>query len=74
VSPGLMVSGERVVQGTITGSAFETEKTLAFSVLADVRPMIETLPLQQAHNAYRKMRSGEARFWMVLTMRTTETR
>lgn len=68
VAPGPLVAGERMVQGTITGSPFESEKTLEFSVLADVRPMIETFPLERAHEAYRKMRSGQARFRMVLTM------
>lgn len=37
-------------------------------MLAEVRPMIETFPLERAHEAYRKMRSGEARYRMVLTM------
>ena len=71
VSPGALVGGERIVQGTITGSSYESEKTLDFSVLADVRPMIETYPLQQAEEAYRRMRSGEAKFRVVLTMENT---
>jgi len=68
VSPGALVGGERIVQGAITGSAYETEKTLDFSVLADIRPMIETVPLERAFEAYQRMRSGESRFRMVLTM------
>ena len=68
VSPGPLVGGERIVQGAITGSAYETEKTLDFSVLADIRPMIETAPLERAFEAYQRMRSGQSRFRMVLTM------
>ncbi len=68
VQPGPLVSGERIVQGAITGSPFESERTLDFSVLADVRPMIEILPLERAFEAYQRMRSGESRFRMVLTM------
>lgn len=68
VSPGALVSGERIVQGAITGSPFESERTLDFSVLAGIRPMIETVPLAGAAEAYARMRSGEARFRMVLTM------
>ena len=68
VFPGALVGGERMVQGAITGSPYESEKTLEFSVLADIRPMIETYPLERADAAYRKMRSGDARFRMVLTM------
>jgi alcohol dehydrogenase len=68
VSPGLLVGGERIVRGAITGSPYESEKTLAFSVLADVRAMVETMPLECAQEAYQRMRSGQARFRMVLTM------
>lgn len=68
VSTGHLVIGERSVLGSITGSPYENEKTLDFSVLAGVRPMIETLPLEQADEAYQKMKSGNVKFRMVLTM------
>lgn len=68
VVPGALVGGERVIQGAITGTPFESEKTLAFSVLADVRARIETYPLARAQEAYARMRSGEAKFRVVLTM------
>ena len=68
VAAGLLVGGERHVLGSITGSPYETEKALDFSVLASVRPMIETLPLERAEEAYARMKSGEAKFRMVLTM------
>ena len=54
--------------GSITGSPFESERTLDFSVLTGVRPWIETMPLEGAEEAYRKMRSGDVRFRMVLKM------
>jgi alcohol dehydrogenase len=34
-----------------------------------VRPLIETMPLEQASEALRRMRSGAAKFRMVLTMK-----
>ncbi|MBS0402950.1 MAG: alcohol dehydrogenase catalytic domain-containing protein [Proteobacteria bacterium] len=68
VPMGLLVSGERSVLGSITGSPYENEKTLNFSVLSGARPWIETLPLERANEAYRRMRSGEVKFRMVLTM------
>jgi alcohol dehydrogenase len=68
IQPGGFVSGERMVQGSLTGSPLESEKTLNFSVLADVRPMIETMPLGQAREAYRRVVSGAVKFRMVLTM------
>ncbi|MEO1975109.1 MAG: alcohol dehydrogenase catalytic domain-containing protein [Paracoccaceae bacterium] len=72
VSIGQVVAGERGVVGSITGSPFENEKTLAFSVLTEARPWIETMPLDRAQDAYQKMRSGEVTFRMVLTMGETE--
>jgi len=68
VSLGLLVGAERSIIGSITGSPYDNEKTLNFSVLASVRPRIEILPLEQANEAVRKVKSGEARFRMVLTM------
>ena len=43
-----------------------TEDTIAFSVLENIRPMIETVPLEQAADAYARMMQGKARFRMVL--------
>ena len=63
-----LIFGGRSVIGSLTGRAIETQDTLDFSVLTDVRPMIETLPLERAEEAYRRMMSGAARFRMVLTM------
>ncbi len=68
ISPGPLVVGERGVLGSITGSPFENEKTLNFSVLTGVRPLIETMPLEDASEAVRRMRSGDVKFRMVLTM------
>lgn len=48
---------------------YDNEKTLNFSVLVNVRPHIETLLLEQANEAYQKMKSGHVKFRMVLTMR-----
>jgi len=61
-------SAGRSVVGSLTGRAIETQDTLDFSVLTDVRPMIETLPLAKAEEAYKRMMDGKARFRVVLTM------
>ena len=44
------------------------DKTAIELFLAEVRPMIETLPLAKAEEAYKRMMAGKARFRMVLTM------
>src|SRR5579863_3251603 len=63
-----LIFGGRSVVGSLTGRAIETQDTLDFSVLTDVRPMIETLPLAKAEEAYKRMMEGKARFRIVLTM------
>jgi alcohol dehydrogenase len=68
LSTGHLVGGECSVLGSITGSPMRP-KALAFSVLSGVRPLIETLPLEEALAALQKIKSGDARFRMVLTMR-----
>jgi len=66
ISGTSLIFGERTVTGTLTGTSMESEDTLGFSALLGVRPMIETLPLAQAEQAYRRMLGNEARFRMVL--------
>jgi D-arabinose 1-dehydrogenase-like Zn-dependent alcohol dehydrogenase len=67
VSPLLLISGHRTIQGWPSGTSIDSEDTLAFSALADIRPMIETMPLDRAAEAYERMMSGAARFRMVIT-------
>lgn len=69
IPAGVLVIGERDILGSITGTPFENERTLDFSVLADVRARIEIVPLELANEAVAKMRSGRADFRMVLTMK-----
>ena len=67
VSPFLLIGGRRAIEGWPSGIAADSEDTMAFSALADIRPMIETMPLERAAEAYEKMMSGAARFRMVIT-------
>ncbi|MBS4430649.1 alcohol dehydrogenase [Pectobacterium punjabense] len=66
--PGLLVGRELIVNGTITGTAIELEKALNFSLLTGVRAKLETRALAYAQEAFEKMRSGQVKFRMVLTM------
>lgn len=63
-----LLFGGRSVEGALTGDPATADATLRFSSLADVAAMIETMPLEHAPEAYRKMMAGEARFRIVLTM------
>jgi D-arabinose 1-dehydrogenase-like Zn-dependent alcohol dehydrogenase len=65
--PAMLISGDKSIAGHASGTSGDSEDTLSFSALADVRPMIETLPLEQAAEGYERMMSGAARFRMVLS-------
>ena len=69
----------RSLAGTMTGSSIDAEDTylprplrsrrrqaLSFSPLQQIRPMIETVPLANPAEAYRRMMRNEARFRIVL--------
>ena len=68
VSPLLLISGRRSVKGWYSGTAIDSQETLAFSVLSGVRSMNEVFPLEKVAEAYERMASGKARFRVVLTM------
>jgi len=68
VSGAQFIMGRDAVRGWPSGTSADSEDTLAFSALADVKPMIETYPLERAPEAYERMISGAARFRVVLTM------
>jgi D-arabinose 1-dehydrogenase-like Zn-dependent alcohol dehydrogenase len=70
VSPVMLISTRRSIAGWPSGTSADSEDTLKFSVLSNVRPMIETYPLERAAEAYARMMSGKARFRVVLTPNT----
>lgn len=63
-----LILTRRDIQGWPSGTAMDSEETLAFSKYAGVRPMIEKYPLQKVSEAYERMASGKAEFRVVLTM------
>lgn len=67
IPPAMLIGGSKQIRGHASGTATDSEDTLRFSRLAEVHPMIETRPLEQAPEAYERMISGDARFRMVLT-------
>src|SRR5712672_541393 len=63
-----LVFASRSVAGALTGNPATGDATLKFSALTGVSPMVETMPLEKAAEAYARMMAGKARFRMVLTM------
>jgi len=67
IPPAALLGGSNAIVGHASGTSKDSEDTLAFSTLTEVRPMIETVPLEEAPAAYERMMAGDARFRMVLT-------
>ncbi|MFB7638310.1 alcohol dehydrogenase catalytic domain-containing protein [Peribacillus butanolivorans] len=67
LSPMDFLSGPNTVRGTFTDIK-EMEAAIQFSVLTDVRPMIEVFPLECAKEAYEKMMAAKTHFRAVLSM------
>jgi alcohol dehydrogenase len=62
-----LVMGARSVTGHLTGSPADTEQAMRFAVATGVRPLVRTLPLEEAQQALDTQQEGRARFRMVLT-------
>ncbi|KOV63947.1 alcohol dehydrogenase catalytic domain-containing protein [Streptomyces sp. MMG1121] len=67
ISPFQLIMGARVVRGHPSGTSREVQDTMEFSALHGIRPMTETVPLEDVDGAFQRMLSGGARFRMVLT-------
>jgi D-arabinose 1-dehydrogenase-like Zn-dependent alcohol dehydrogenase len=68
VTPVQLIMARRSVRGWPSGTARDSEDTLNFCALTGIRPMVESLPLEQAAAGYDRMMSGKARFRVVLTI------
>ena len=68
VTPVQLIMSRRSIRGWPSGTARDSEDTLNFCALTGIRPMIETLPLEQAAKGYEQMLGGKARFRVVLAM------
>jgi len=66
VAPLQLIGASRTITGHAAGTSQDSEDTMRFSTQARVRPMIETMPLERAAEAYERMMSGKATFRMVL--------
>jgi alcohol dehydrogenase, propanol-preferring len=65
LSPLALLSG-KTVAGWPSGSAIDSEETMAFSALSNVRPRIEKFPLERAEEAFGKVMANKVRFRAVL--------
>ncbi|OLR93813.1 alcohol dehydrogenase catalytic domain-containing protein [Actinokineospora bangkokensis] len=62
-----LIGAATSITGHPCGTAIDSEDTMRFCVLTGARPLVETLPLERAADAFDRMLSGRARFRVVLT-------
>ena len=69
VSPLQLIGKRRRIQGWPSGTANDSEETLAFSAISGVRSRNEIFALERAQEAYERMLGNHARFRVVLQVR-----
>lgn len=63
-----LISGNRSIKGWASGTSIDSQDTMNFCALTNIRSMNETFPLEKVQEAYQLMMSGKARFRVVLLM------
>lgn len=61
-----LIMGNRSIKGWASGTSIDSQDTMNFSALTNVRSMNQTFPLDKVDEAYEVMMSGKARFRVVL--------
>jgi propanol-preferring alcohol dehydrogenase len=64
--PGPSLLSGKSIAGWPSGSAIDSEETMAFSSLTQVRPRIEKFPLEQAEEAWGRVMANRVHFRAVL--------
>ncbi|MCB1207927.1 MAG: NAD(P)-dependent alcohol dehydrogenase [Verrucomicrobiales bacterium] len=62
-----LIGGQKSVSGSPLGSPATTDVMLEFSARHGIAPVTETFPMSQANEALEHLRSGKARYRVVLT-------
>lgn len=65
INPFGLLSG-RTIAGWPSGSAIDSEETMAFSTMVGIKPRIETFALDKAEEAFARMMENKVRFRAVL--------
>lgn len=66
ISPDILLDGQKIVTGSVVGSPETMRTMLDFAARHHVRPMVEELPMKQAHEAVARLRANKVRYRMVL--------
>lgn len=66
-TPFDLISGQKSLSGSPLGSPATVEKMLEFCVRHDIKPQVEYFPMSDVNKALDHLRSGKARYRVVLT-------
>ncbi|HET7626320.1 MAG TPA: NAD(P)-dependent alcohol dehydrogenase [Verrucomicrobiae bacterium] len=61
-----LIGGQKSISGSPLGSPFNTARMLEFSSRHNISPMIELFPMSKVNEALEHLRSGKARYRIVL--------
>ena len=61
-----LLAGQKSLSGSPTGSPTTIDQMLAFSARHSIAPITETFPMSKANDALERLRSGKARYRIVL--------
>lgn len=61
-----LITGEKEISGSPTGSPIGIDKLLDFCARHDIGPIIETYPMSKVNDAFEHLRAGKARYRIVL--------
>ena len=62
-----LIGGQKSVAGSPVGSPAALDRMLAFSARHSIAPVVETFPMSKVNDALERLRSGKARYRIVLT-------
>ena len=62
-----LLMGQRSVSASPVGSPATIARMLDFAARHDIKPVIETYPMEQVNDAMERLRSGQARYRIVLS-------
>ena len=62
-----LISGQKSISGSPTGSPTVIDQMLTFSARHSIAPVIEVFPMSKVNDALERLRSGKARYRIVLT-------
>jgi uncharacterized zinc-type alcohol dehydrogenase-like protein len=66
IPANLLVGGQKIVAGSDTGPPDMVADMLEFCVRHDIKPMVETYPMADCNEALERLKSGQARYRVVL--------